>query len=57
MHHRGAIPRAGAARVAGRDHVAGMRAALGGGGLQDRFQRAVQAIDLRSGEVADPRLG
>ena len=49
--------RARAARAAGRDDVAGVRAALGHGGLQDRLQRAVEAIELRGGEAVDPRQG
>ena len=57
VHHRGAVPRAGAARVAGREDLAGVRAALGGGGLQDRLQCAVEAVDLRGGEAAGPRQG
>jgi hypothetical protein len=41
----GAVPRAGPAWVAGRDHLAGVRAAVGDSGFQDRLQRAVEAID------------
>src|SRR5690242_13936590 len=43
MRHRGAVPRAHAAWVAGRDDVAGVRTALGDGRLQHRLQRAIEA--------------
>src|SRR6266849_3070267 len=38
-------------------YVAGVRSALGDGGPQNRLQRAVEAIDLCSGEAVDPRQG